>query len=704
MSKILKKHISVLILYTALVLLMTLPVVLKLTTHVAGSGGDPWQTMWRFEDRLSAAQAARDNSQLGPFIFREFLGGGEPRLINNSVWPWMGLHTTLGEPLAYNVVWLLSYIMSGFTMWLLTRCLIPANRTFSILNFKLANNDIAAIMAGILYMFAPYHTAHSFGHFGAMQTQWLPLAILLTLLFKERQTFIRALGLVVVLTIQSWSEHHYLLWYALFVSLYLAWHWQYFRQLTLKRSKVLLQTSFVILLLILVLLPWWPTARLAFSGQSSLVLGSDQTIRFSADLFSYIIPASFHPIWGDAANTLFAKKFTGNVSEATHFLGWVPLLLVLFFHQRIPRKHKIFWGVATLIFGIISLGPRLHIIGHILPIPLPWALIDSWPVFNAVRAVGRASVIVLIAFCILFGWVVATQIKRPIIFILIGTVILLEFLFMPVPLQSAILSDVYKTAAKLPGSTIIELPAATNYTAASRALYAEGIHRKSVIGNIALERSLGNDILEEIRSMPALRQLLYLRTTDLQARRPDFFNQELKESLADTLRKLDVGGIIIHLDSLSASQVRITRDFLEQDIGFRPQPFQDAILYEVPQSFRDSGDGIFISRDNQWVNVRSDIERGTEASVVHEASIRLFNTKNKVTTVDLSYTVDSSLSDPLNISVGNNGGSDVYLRKDNSGRYDFSIAIPANSRVIISFRNNMTQPATIFDPRFIVAR
>lgn len=545
-----QRHIAILALYGALTLLMTMPVIANISTHVAGQGGDPWQTMWRFEDSWRQ------------FNWAHLFGAGEPRLINNSVWPWMGLHLALGEPVAYNMVYLLSFFLSGYFMYLLVR--------------YLTRHEAAAVLAGVLYMFLPFHVAHSLGHFGAMQTQWLPLCIWLLFLWRDRQTTWRTIGLAAAVTAQSWTEHHYFFWLIIFIGI-----WMIIERPKIQRySKLLLLSALVALF---ALLPWLPTVRLAWQGGNSLALGVNQTTRFSADVFAYLTPAPWQPLWGGLAYRLFGQHFTGNVTEATQFLGFLPLLLLAFFHRDIPRPQKIFWVTVAALFLGLSLGPWLHVFGRVLPVPLPYGLLQHLPVFSAVRAVARAGVMVGLAVSVLFGWVMATQLKRAISVAIVVAVILFEFLFLPVPMQATQLSRAYEVIATLPGKSLLEIPAATNYTVASQALYASLIHGKEVVGNIALERASGSQQLKEIRSLPALRQLLFLRTKALWEDQEDsVFGRDLIEALPEVLRDLDVWAVVVHVDSLSAQQRKAVTYFLEERMGWTGKKYDDIVLYQVP--------------------------------------------------------------------------------------------------------------------------
>ena len=113
----LKRQLAVLSFFVAISLIMTLPVVLNLTTHVAGSGGDPWQTLWRLASTEQQLREAVMHGELKTFLATELLGQGSPRLVNLAVWPYLPLQFLGGEVLTYNLVWLLSFMMAGWGMY-----------------------------------------------------------------------------------------------------------------------------------------------------------------------------------------------------------------------------------------------------------------------------------------------------------------------------------------------------------------------------------------------------------------------------------------------------------------------------------------------------------------------------------------------------------------------------------------------------------
>lgn len=673
MNQAFKRHIAALALYTVLTLLMTLPVVFRLNTHVAGTGGDPWQTLWRFTDKANQLKSALHQGQVSHFIATELLGQGDPQLVNLSVWPWMPLHLIFGEPTAYNLIWLLSFILSGYAMYLLTSWLFREYGAWENEATAL-QRQLPAFLAGMMYMFLPYHVAQAQGHFGAMQLQWLPFILLAGFYWLKRPAILKSVLLAALIIIQAWTEHHYLLWLVLFGIVFGLFNRQQ-RMRAVKRAWLPLGVM-ILLAALGIFLSYAPTIKLAAQPTSRLALGQEQTIRFSADPFAYVTPASFHPLWGQVFDTVYSRFFTGNLAEATHFLGFVPLLLSLFFHQQIPRQQKKFWLVIGAIFFIISLGPRLHLMGRVTPLRLPYAMIDSWPIFNTIRAVARASVMVSLATTILFGWVLQTQMRRVGSAVAVGILILIEFLFMPVPMQSAVLNPAYAAIQALPGKSLVEIPAATNYILASRSLYASTIHGKQVLGSIALERA-NTDQIDASKAIPGLRQLLYVRTGSVRKDRLEFFGQDLTETTTDALRLYGVAAILVHPDSLDALQQATVKNFLEKELRLTGIHYDDTILYPVDSSRLPTSDGVMLHRDAGWSNVGYDAKRNSYfAEVGQRATVTINNLNQTARAITLFFERLPDNPSELTIRVNGQPQSGTFTVPPGETVVEFSTTSP----------------------------
>ena len=698
MIKTILKHAGVIGLYLVLALILTWPVVGNINSHVVGTGGDPWQSLWRLEEKASLVnQALRERSATA--IRAEFIGLGKAELVNLSVWPWLPVAALFGVVAGYNVIYLASYVLAGYGMYLLMGWLI--NTYGENVGVDMADitpgakrlvREAPGFLAGMAYMLLPYHVAHGSGHFGAMQLQWLPFIVLTAWSLVNKPTIGKGLIVAGLITIQAWTEHHYLLWLIIFC----AWFVVYFRAnlkavVAMERGTWSLGLAFV-LVLITVGLSLGPTIQLAGIDDSQLDLGPEQVIRYSADPFAYVVPAAFHSLWGSAASQVWGRYFTGNAQETTLFMGYVPILMVTFFWQKIPRRQLKFWLGSALIFFIISLGPKLHLLGYVTGVPLPWAMVDSWPVLRAIRTIARAGVMVNFSWMVLFGWVLATQVKRLGSAGAIAGLIILEFLFLPVPMMAAQTPRAYAVIKDQPGTAVIELPAATNYTIASRALFGSLVHGKTVLNNIALERAQGAQAYREIQSMPALRQILYLRTNHLLEHRTEFLEQDMVETMGDVVDALDIGQVVVHPDSLSDRQLEATIDFMEKTCKLRREEIDDVWLYDSSQL--PAGDGVFIARDDAWGEVGREPETGKIiAGIKDEATLTIYNNNQGPKRIVINWELNRAVKNQLTIE-----GTQVEIKWDEERQTQTieTVALPGKSRLII--RNSAEESVILKQP------
>lgn len=146
--------------WTALALFETWPLVMNLDTHIFGFPGDPYFT-------IRALHVAAERLDHG-LPFRWFwLGTHLPTYL-----PGVALTRLFSATLAYNILMLLSFPLSGLTMFLLSH--------------YLTRNRLIAFVAATAYAFCPYHIAHATAHLDLSHIEWMPLVFLFLLKSAER--------------------------------------------------------------------------------------------------------------------------------------------------------------------------------------------------------------------------------------------------------------------------------------------------------------------------------------------------------------------------------------------------------------------------------------------------------------------------------------------------------------------------------------
>lgn len=158
-----KIEIMAFIAYVILSIIFTYPVAFS-ANMIPGDGGDAFWYLWDFW-WFKEALSTLSNPYYAQNIFYPF----GVNLIFSEVSP---LNAAISVPLqsafglikAYNIIWISTFILSGFNTFLLTK--------------YLTGNRKAAFISGLIFMFCPYRFAHALGHMNLISTQWMILYIL----------------------------------------------------------------------------------------------------------------------------------------------------------------------------------------------------------------------------------------------------------------------------------------------------------------------------------------------------------------------------------------------------------------------------------------------------------------------------------------------------------------------------------------------
>jgi hypothetical protein len=104
--------------------------------------------------------------------------------------------------------------------------------------------------------------------------------------------------------------------------------------------------------------------------------------RYVTDALSFIVADPALVRFGGSAATV--SHFTGNLSENDGYVG-LPVLVLFFIGLAAGwRRPVVRWaGLLAMAVAGLSLGPRLHVDGTILALPLPWALVARLPLMGS---------------------------------------------------------------------------------------------------------------------------------------------------------------------------------------------------------------------------------------------------------------------------------------------------------------------------------
>jgi hypothetical protein len=476
-----KIPVLALISYSILTIIFTYPVAFSLASQAPG-GEDLFQFIW-FLWWFKVALISHLNPFFSPMIF--YPSG--VNLAFSAVTPFnsllsVPLQIAFGLVSAYNLIWIFTFIMSGFGGFLLVRYLTGDNR--------------AAFISGLIFMFCPYHFAHAlYGHLNLISMEWIPFYVLFLIKTLREKDSKNAFFAGIFLFLTAACDYYYLLYLATFTALFFVFClWcdpaTLLSRNTLKRIGVMVITfgvpfSFLISPLLL---------ELFFSGSSYMYNGG--FVQYSADLLGFFIPAPFHPVLGNFIAPI--QHFTGNTGENTTFAGYTVLFLGLIAVLKRETKEILFWITATGVFFILSLGPYLHFNGVMVMVPelncpvyLPYFLIMNMPVVSLARAPGRWDVLIMLSLMVLAGYGLhylfskydgrsfGKVFKNHVIGVIFAVLILFEFLAIPFPMSDTTVPAFYKQIANdTDNYAILDIPGSVGN---AQLMYYQTVHNKMLL-------------------------------------------------------------------------------------------------------------------------------------------------------------------------------------------------------------------------------
>jgi hypothetical protein len=426
--------------YAVLTVFMTWPIVANLATEVPG-GGDAWQHIWNLWWVKHALLTLHTNPYHTDLLY--YPGG--VNLYFHTLVLTAGLTAiplqVLGLNLItnYNLILLSTYVLAGLGAYLLCR--------------YLTGNPWASFVGGLVFAFAPYHSAHLFGHMNLASLQWIPFYVLLLLKALDwrpqhpsyapaltqqqdqpagivRSAFSRpwyALGAGALLAVNAYTEWTYAIFLVLLTGVIVAW------RILMPSERRLVAAG----------AGWWALgARLVIIGVTFLVLTApiffptlaearqgyaqqppEETLFYSADLVNGFLPSELHPLWGpniaSTVSQLPPYLPLKNPSERDLFLGYTVLAVAAWGVWRLRRNIRVlFWAFTGVLMWLFSLGPVLQVLGRqeftsfLVKIPMPYLLLYKLPLFSIMRTPARFTVLAMLALAVLVAYALANLLRN----------------------------------------------------------------------------------------------------------------------------------------------------------------------------------------------------------------------------------------------------------------------------------------------------
>ena len=541
-------HLVVVVLFAALALVMTWPLVRHLGTHVPGSNTWAfdeytfvWNSWWFRYALFDLGQNPLHSTQIF-YPLGISLVLYTYNLFNALIS--LPLQSFLSLPAISNLTFLFATVLSGYGTFLLVEALLPASRsrapsprsrTVHLSAF------LAPVLAGLIYTFGSYRMVYAaIGHYDMWSTAWIPIYTLFLIKTIREPRLRNAVLAGIFLVLAMLCEMIFGVFLGMLTLIVLA-----FAAGRKGRAEVaggwrallrrLLVMGLVVTFLYLPVLA--PILGEMFGGYE--LAGWGDAEKLSVDLLGLVTPTALHPLGGNWVETLRqTQEGTSRFQDVnTVFLGWASLALAVVGAVRYRRRLAA-WISSFVVFAAFSLGPVLQINGRsvfdldglLVNVPLPFILLHYIPVVKANRVPNRFSVVLMLSLAVLAGfgayWLLKKidNSKQRVVglalvpcALLLAALLLWEHWSVPLPLTDARIPPVYEQVAADPGDyVILQLPMGWRNSfgvqgaESTQTQYYQTYHHKRLLsGNISRNPPFKFDYF---RQVPILDSLITIQT------------------------------------------------------------------------------------------------------------------------------------------------------------------------------------------------
>jgi hypothetical protein len=414
------------VLYSALAVAFTWPLVTAMTRSIPWDMGDPvlntWILRWTSEHLTSLATGhwGAWHEWWNPGIFHPAplaLAYSE-HLVAQALLI-LPVHLATGNPiLCYNISLLLTYVLSGLGAFLLAR--------------DLTGSMPAAILAGLFFGFNPYRIAQ-ISHLQVLSSEWMPFAIYALRRHLKTGSHVSLAGLVASTVMQNLSCGYYLVYFLPFVALWAAveviarGRWRD-RRLLMRLAGA---GTAIVALTAPFLLPYYHLRQLGFTARSLA-----EVRFFSADVTAYWTTFPSQWIWG---STLGASRkpenelFPGLVLIVLAGVALGLMVRTIVRSVEVPKADRWRQAVAlvAVLTTVVALGMTLQGLANGRRVWLTG--IDGIDKIHLsfVLAMLAVAPILLAAVSDYFRTAAAAALRRPETWLALGTLTAIVFSFGP---------------------------------------------------------------------------------------------------------------------------------------------------------------------------------------------------------------------------------------------------------------------------------
>jgi hypothetical protein len=236
------------------------------------------------------------------------------------------------------------------------------------------------------------------------------------------------------------------------------------------------------------------------------------------DLLSLILPNPNHPLAPDGLAQWLSHRPNGYLENVAS----LPLVAIgiLVLAWRAGWRPSRRWTAMIVMFGLLALGPFVHVAGINTYVPGPWALLRYVPLIGLVHTPARFSIVLILAVAVVMADALAelgrrSPERRRALLLGAGLLLGAELLPAPLTLYSAEIPPLYQRVAAAPSTVILlEIPYGVRDGVSSvgdfsaRTQFFQTAHGKTVMGGYMSR--IPRRRVEELQMDPVARALAIL--------------------------------------------------------------------------------------------------------------------------------------------------------------------------------------------------
>jgi len=538
-------NLGVVVVYSALALAFTWPLVPVMTTHVPHGANDIWQNLWNFWWWREAIVELGANPYWTDLLF--FPHGTSLVLHTHSTFNQIAafpINLLFGPIAALNFATLLGFALSG----------VAAHQ----LAYEVTSNRTSAYLAGLIFAFFPHHFEQSLEHLNLSSLQFMPWVALYGLRVVRDGSQRNALMFGVVFALNALSCWHY----ALFTVFILPWLW--IAELwgsteagaRIRASVRPLLVSGAVVAVIMG--PFAASMATQVAGVDTL---AKPPVERGIDLAFLLVPSDQHPLFGELTRGYYQARRAYPALGSQAFAGYVALALAGIALLRVRgNRNAIGWALVLGSSLLLALGAHPTLGGEPMGVTLPHAVFEHVPLFKTLRVANRFIVISMLAIAVLaaMGFERALRDRRH-AGMLIAGLIALEFLWTPYPMQRVDFSPLLDELGERASGAVLDIPFSDRSTSALNLAY-QTRHGRPIAGGYI---SVGPDGEAALANEPTLLALSGMTPT-LPARID-----------VSQLRALGFSHVVLHKDRTRESLARSLADLPANATFYERRQFEN---------------------------------------------------------------------------------------------------------------------------------